>query len=65
VGLYIGVELQGDSAAARAVVEGLRARHVLIGTAGRLGNVLKLRPPLCFAREHADIVLQALEDVFF
>jgi 4-aminobutyrate aminotransferase-like enzyme len=63
VGLYIGVELHGGAAQARAVVEDMRARHVLIGTAGSRGNVLKLRPPLCFTRAHADMVLQALDDV--
>jgi 4-aminobutyrate aminotransferase-like enzyme len=62
-GLYVGVELQGGAAAARAVVEGLRERQVLIGTAGGMGNVLKLRPPLCFRPDHADILLNALEDV--
>jgi 4-aminobutyrate aminotransferase-like enzyme len=63
VGLYVGVELHGGAAAARAVVEGMRERHVLIGTAGGLGNVLKLRPPLCFGPEHADMVLSALGEV--
>jgi 4-aminobutyrate aminotransferase-like enzyme len=28
-----------------------------------MGNVLKLRPPLCFRPDHADILLNALEDV--
>jgi len=60
VGLYVGVELHGGAAAARAVVEGMRARQVLIGTAGPRGNVLKLRPPLCFKPTHADMVLTAL-----
>jgi len=63
VGLYVGVELRGGAAAARAVVEGMRARQVLIGTAGGFGNVLKLRPPLCFGEKHADMVLTALEEV--
>ena len=34
-------------------------RNVLIGTAGKFGNVLKIRPPLAFQREHADIFLEA------
>ena len=69
-GLFVGVELSeaGDpdrpwGARARQVVEGLRDRHVLIGTAGKNGNVLKVRPPLCFSRENADLLLSALEDV--
>jgi 4-aminobutyrate aminotransferase-like enzyme len=60
VGLYVGVELRGGATFARAVVEGMRARQILIGTAGAQGNVLKLRPPLCFGPAHADLVLQAL-----
>ena len=65
-GLYIGVELVGDSTTpepdagtAERVVNGMRERNVLIGTAGKHGNVLKIRPPLAFRREHADILLDA------
>ena len=45
VGLAIGVEVI-DRATAAAIKEGLRERGVLIGTSGREGNVLKVRPPL-------------------
>lgn len=65
-GLYIGVELvQGkqsrapDRDAAERLVNAMRERNVLIGTAGKFGNVLKIRPPLAFRREHADILLEA------
>lgn len=65
-GLYIGVEIvrdnasrAPDSAAAERLVNAMRERNVLIGTAGKFGNVLKIRPPLCFRREHADIFLEA------
>jgi 4-aminobutyrate aminotransferase-like enzyme len=37
----------------------MRERNVLIGTAGKFGNILKIRPPLVFGREHADIFLEA------
>jgi 4-aminobutyrate aminotransferase-like enzyme len=37
-----------DRAAARALADGLRRRGVLVGTTGRAGNVLKVRPPLSF-----------------
>jgi len=68
-GLYLGVELvdpaNGSPAPDRtaAVINGLRARRVLIGAAGRLGTVLKIRPPLCFSAEHADRLIAALDDV--
>ncbi|MCC7251794.1 MAG: aminotransferase class III-fold pyridoxal phosphate-dependent enzyme [Hyphomicrobium sp.] len=65
-GLYIGVELVRDPesrgpdrAAAERLVNAMRERNVLIGTAGKYGNILKIRPPLAFRREHADIFLEA------
>jgi 4-aminobutyrate aminotransferase-like enzyme len=46
----------------KAVLNGLRERRVLIGAAGRGGNVLKIRPPLCFSAAHADQLVAALDD---
>ena len=37
-----------DRDGVRAVVNGLKDRGFLVGSAGSLGNVLKLRPPLVF-----------------
>jgi 4-aminobutyrate aminotransferase-like enzyme/Ser/Thr protein kinase RdoA (MazF antagonist) len=67
IGLAIGVEIvrpgtmEPDAATARDIVEGMRGRGVLIGTTGRHGNALKIRPPLVFQREHADQLVAALE----
>ena len=58
-GLMIGVELT-DRATTKRVVNGLRERGVLTGSEGPLGNVLKLRPPMPFHIEHAEIVVEAL-----
>jgi 4-aminobutyrate aminotransferase-like enzyme len=41
----------------------MRHAGVLIGRTGRHGNVLKIRPPLIFRREHADQVAQTLASV--
>jgi len=67
-GLYLGVELvrdpetrAPDTKAAEAIVNGMRERNVLIGTAGLNGNILKIRPPLPFAKDHADILLDAFK----
>ena len=72
-GLYMGIELveegpAGQSGApapatalAKAVINGLRERRVLIGAAGRYGNVLKIRPPLCFSAANADQLVAALD----
>lgn len=65
-GLYIGVEcVTGDDAKAPnpvladQIVNAMRERGVLIGTAGINGNILKVRPPLAFRRDHADIFVEA------
>ncbi|MGK9230131.1 aspartate aminotransferase family protein [Inquilinus limosus] len=67
-GLFIGVELvrdrttrEPDGALAACVVNGLRRRRVLVSSCGRHGNVLKLRPPLVFGREHAEMLVDALD----
>ena len=38
-------------------------RGVLIGTTGRHGNTLKIRPPLVFQRQHADQLAATLDEV--
>ncbi|WP_026870090.1 aspartate aminotransferase family protein [Inquilinus limosus] len=67
-GLFVGVELVRDRATrepdgtlAARVVNGLRRRRVLVSSCGRHGNVLKLRPPLVFGREHAEMLVDALD----
>ena len=69
-GLFLGVELVRDRTTlepapeeAAYVVERLRERGVLTGTDGPHENVLKLRPPLVFSEEDADLFLEALDDV--
>ena len=66
-GLFIALEFVSDparrtpdAALAGRVVNAMRRRHVLISSSGIHGNTLKIRPPLPFTVEHADIVLQAL-----
>jgi 4-aminobutyrate aminotransferase-like enzyme/Ser/Thr protein kinase RdoA (MazF antagonist) len=66
-GLLIGVEIvdpaagRPDAALARQVMNRLRDRGVLVGTTGPAGNVLKIRPPLAFGREHAALLVDALD----
>jgi 4-aminobutyrate aminotransferase-like enzyme len=67
-GLLLGAELVDEErvpAAGRAgqVTEAMRERGILISTTGPAGNVLKIRPPLVFQREHADLLLQTLDGV--
>jgi 4-aminobutyrate aminotransferase-like enzyme len=60
-GLFVAVEWVRDRAScepdrdgAIAMVNRLREAGALIGHAGAHGNVLKIRPPLVFEREHAE-----------
>ena len=69
-GLFIGVEIvsdrqhrTADPQATTRIVNGLRERGVLISSAGPQANVLKVRPPLPFGAEHAELFLQTLDDV--
>ncbi|MFD1330279.1 aspartate aminotransferase family protein [Mycoplana ramosa] len=69
-GLFIGVEIVADPAERRPdaalttrIVNGLRERRVLISASGPNANVLKIRPPLVFSRENADLLVEALGTV--
>jgi len=67
-GLLLGIELideTGGPAAAHAerVTEAMRERGILLSATGPAGNVLKVRPPLVFRHEHADLLLQTLDEV--
>lgn len=58
-GLFIGVELT-EPEIANMVVNDLRRRGILVGITGPDGSVIKIRPPLVFAEQHADLVIAAL-----
>jgi 4-aminobutyrate aminotransferase-like enzyme len=65
-GLYYGVDIgQGDAASAAEmttrVVNRMRDEGVLIGATGRNESTLKIRPPLPFNRDNADVFLAALD----
>lgn len=58
-GLLVGVELESPELAGR-VVNQLRDEGIVIGRTGVQNNVLKIRPPLIFANEHADVLVEAI-----
>lgn len=67
-GLFFGIDIiEGDGSRdpapelTKILIEDMRERGVLISRVGPHDNVLKMRPPLVFAREHADILLDQLE----
>jgi 4-aminobutyrate aminotransferase-like enzyme len=66
-GLFIGVELVRDretrepaTAEASDIVNHLREEGILIGTDGPHHNVLKIRPPMPFTTEDADVLVATL-----
>lgn len=65
MGLVAGVDVRsGAGEDARAVtadlVEALVRRGVLAGRTGPGGDVLKVRPPLVWGREHVDLFVERL-----
>jgi len=69
-GLFWGLDLvkdpvskEPDQARALLASEKMRDRGTLLGSTGRYGNVLKIRPPLIFSRENANQLLSTLDDV--
>ena len=60
---FIDPTLSGapDPAKASKVINSLRQNGVLIGAAGKYGNTLKIRPPLCFENSHADFFLNQMQ----
>ena len=68
-GLFLAVELvrsqetkEPASSEAAAIAERMRENGVLLALVGEQRNTLKLRPPLVFTTEHADVALTALDD---
>ena len=69
-GLFIGIDLVRDrnsrepaTAETNSAVNMLRERGVLINSTGPYDNILKIRPPLVFTRQNADLLLEKLEGV--
>jgi 4-aminobutyrate aminotransferase-like enzyme len=64
-GLLLGVDVLNadgspDSGLARRVMNHMRQNRVLIGTTGPNANILKIRPPIVFNQEHAELLLASL-----
>jgi 4-aminobutyrate aminotransferase-like enzyme len=69
-GMFIGIDLVHDRASrAPATIETgravnlLRQHGVLIGSTGQFDNILKIRPPMVFSKENADLLLLKLKTV--
>ena len=68
-GLIFGAEFVLDDAMTPAtdvvtdIVERMVERGFILNRIGRAGNTLKIRPPMPFSIENADMLMDALEDV--
>ncbi|MCX8159891.1 MAG: aminotransferase class III-fold pyridoxal phosphate-dependent enzyme [Candidatus Saccharicenans sp.] len=68
LGLFIGVELVRDRETlepatdeARAVIEEMKDRGILLSTDGPFRNVIKIKPPIIFTRGDVDRVIENLD----
>jgi 4-aminobutyrate aminotransferase-like enzyme len=69
-GLFFAVELVSDrqaktpaTAQTKRLVNLMRERGVLISRIGLYDNILKIRPPMPFSKEHADLLVDTLDQV--
>lgn len=69
MGLFIGVELVTDQTTkepatqeAKRILYKAKDRFVLISADGPHNNVLKIKPPMCFAKEDADHLCSVLDE---
>jgi len=68
VGLFFGLEFVDENGVPASkftnlLVNGMRREGVLLGEIGRHDNILKLRPPLPFSMDNADLAINKLEKV--
>ncbi len=65
-GLFLGVELRNGNAPATSeanrIVNQMREHGILFGTDGPSHNVLKIRPPMPFSIEDADLLISTLAE---
>lgn len=69
-GMFFAVEMVSEratrapeSARTKTIVNAMRERGVLISRIGPHDNILKIRPPMCFSKDHADLLLGTLDAV--
>lgn len=68
-GLFVGVDIVSrdtgapDQPGTKKIVNAMKEKGVLLGSAGRDANTLKIRPPLTFTAEQSEFFVQALDEV--
>lgn len=71
-GFFIGIELVLDHGTlepagklAYLIVEQMKERGILLSVDGSLHNVIKIKPPMVFSMENADLLFNILQQVLF
>ena len=68
-GLFLGIEiitgnrLEPNTKLASLIKNRLREKHILISTDGPFDSVIKTKPPLCFTKDNALLVVTEIEKV--
>ncbi|NER18021.1 aminotransferase class III-fold pyridoxal phosphate-dependent enzyme [Spongiivirga citrea] len=67
-GLFLGIDLitkkkKPNTKLASIIKNELRNRHILVSTDGPYDNVIKIKPPLYFNKENADILVTNIADI--
>ena len=68
-GLFLGIEIitengiEPNTELAHLIKNKLRERNILISTDGPFDSVIKTKPPLCFTKENALLVVTEIENV--
>uniref|UniRef100_F6QYU1 Ethanolamine-phosphate phospho-lyase n=1 Tax=Ornithorhynchus anatinus TaxID=9258 RepID=F6QYU1_ORNAN len=69
LGLFIGIELVKDrqkrtpaSAEAHHIIYKMKEKRILLSADGPNRNVLKIKPPMCFTKENAKLMVEKLDE---
>ena len=68
-GLFLGIEIVEDgttnpnTALAQHIKNEMRIRQILLSTDGPYDNVIKTKPPLCFTKANAKLVVQTMDKI--
>jgi 4-aminobutyrate aminotransferase-like enzyme len=69
-GLFFGIDLvtnrdtkEPAADQAGAIINTMRHKGILMSRIGEHDNILKLRPPLCFSKDNADLLIATLDEV--